>query len=35
MKALDREVKEHGLIFMNEMGLDPGIYVLMKLIVTV
>ncbi|MFA9193078.1 saccharopine dehydrogenase C-terminal domain-containing protein [Flavobacterium sp. FBOR7N2.3] len=25
MKALDAEVKQNGLIFMNEMGLDPGI----------
>lgn len=25
MKALDKEVKENGLVFMNEMGLDPGI----------
>lgn len=25
MLALDAEVKKHGLIFMNEMGLDPGI----------
>lgn len=25
MKALDAEVKEKGLVFMNEIGLDPGI----------
>ncbi|MFC4220963.1 saccharopine dehydrogenase family protein [Flagellimonas marina] len=25
MKALDDEVKKHGLVFMNEIGLDPGI----------
>ncbi|WNW00723.1 saccharopine dehydrogenase C-terminal domain-containing protein [Tenacibaculum sp. HL-MS23] len=25
MKALDTEVKEKGLVFMNEIGLDPGI----------
>ncbi len=25
MKALDKEVKEKGLVFMNEIGLDPGI----------
>ncbi len=25
MKALDEEVKENGLIFMNEIGVDPGI----------
>ncbi|MBT8384240.1 MAG: saccharopine dehydrogenase NADP-binding domain-containing protein, partial [Bacteroidia bacterium] len=25
MKALDKDVKEKGLIFMNEIGLDPGI----------
>lgn len=25
MQALDIEVKKNGLIFMNEMGLDPGI----------
>lgn len=25
MKAMDREVRERGLIFMNEIGLDPGI----------
>ena len=25
MQALDEEVKKNGLIFMNEMGLDPGI----------
>ncbi len=25
MQALDAEVKEKGLIFMNEIGLDPGI----------
>ncbi|PTX44560.1 saccharopine dehydrogenase (NAD+, L-glutamate forming) [Christiangramia gaetbulicola] len=25
MKALDEEVKEKGLIFMNEIGVDPGI----------
>ncbi|WP_075341669.1 saccharopine dehydrogenase family protein [Tenacibaculum agarivorans] len=25
MKALDEEVKNNGLIFMNEIGLDPGI----------
>ncbi|WP_299617515.1 saccharopine dehydrogenase C-terminal domain-containing protein [uncultured Tenacibaculum sp.] len=25
MKALDEEVKKKGLIFMNEIGLDPGI----------
>lgn len=25
MRALDAEVKKKGLIFMNEMGLDPGI----------
>ncbi|PQB05823.1 saccharopine dehydrogenase family protein [Aureitalea marina] len=25
MKALDEEAKEKGLIFMNEVGLDPGI----------
>ena len=25
MKALDQEVKENGLIFMNEIGVDPGI----------
>jgi saccharopine dehydrogenase-like NADP-dependent oxidoreductase len=25
MKALDEKVKEKGLIFMNEIGLDPGI----------
>jgi saccharopine dehydrogenase-like NADP-dependent oxidoreductase len=25
MQALDSEVKENGLIFMNEIGLDPGI----------
>ena len=25
MKALDNEVKASGLIFMNEMGVDPGI----------
>lgn len=25
MQALDKEVKENGLIFMNEIGLDPGI----------
>lgn len=25
MKALDTEVKQHNLIFMNEIGVDPGI----------
>ena len=25
MKALDNEVKKQGLVFMNEIGLDPGI----------
>ncbi|MEK7433633.1 MAG: saccharopine dehydrogenase family protein [Cyanobacteriota bacterium] len=25
LKSLDAEVKENGLIFMNEIGLDPGI----------
>jgi len=25
MKALDKEVKNKGLVFMNEIGLDPGI----------
>jgi saccharopine dehydrogenase (NAD+, L-glutamate forming) len=25
MRALDNEVKENGLIFMNEIGVDPGI----------
>lgn len=25
MKALDEEVKKKGLVFMNEIGLDPGI----------
>lgn len=25
MQALDKEVKEKGLVFMNEIGLDPGI----------
>ncbi|MCC6720792.1 MAG: saccharopine dehydrogenase NADP-binding domain-containing protein [Bacteroidia bacterium] len=25
MKALDREIKNAGLIFLNEIGLDPGI----------
>ena len=25
MKALDEEVKKQGLVFMNEIGLDPGI----------
>ncbi len=25
LKALDKEVKEKGLVFMNEIGLDPGI----------
>ena len=25
MKALDKEVKEKGLVFMNEIGVDPGI----------
>lgn len=25
MLALDEEVKKHGLIFMNEIGLDPGV----------
>lgn len=25
MAALDAQAKEHGLIFMNEIGLDPGI----------
>ncbi|TMM32335.1 saccharopine dehydrogenase [Polaribacter aestuariivivens] len=25
MKKLDKEAKENGLIFMNEIGLDPGI----------
>jgi len=25
MMALDKDVKENGLVFMNEMGLDPGI----------
>ncbi|MGB8375813.1 MAG: saccharopine dehydrogenase C-terminal domain-containing protein [Salegentibacter sp.] len=25
MKALDPEVKEHNLVFMNEIGVDPGI----------
>lgn len=25
MKALDEEVKKNGLIFMNEIGVDPGI----------
>jgi saccharopine dehydrogenase-like NADP-dependent oxidoreductase len=25
MKALDKEAKEKGLVFMNEIGLDPGI----------
>ncbi len=25
MRALDAEVKEKGLVFMNEIGLDPGI----------
>ncbi len=25
MMALDKEVKEKGLVFMNEIGLDPGI----------
>ncbi len=25
MKALDKDVKENGLVFMNEIGVDPGI----------
>lgn len=25
MKALDEEVKKKNLIFLNELGLDPGI----------
>ncbi len=25
MKALDKDVKKQGLVFMNEIGLDPGI----------
>lgn len=25
MRALDKEVKENGLVFMNEIGVDPGI----------
>lgn len=25
MQALDSEVKKKGLIFLNELGLDPGI----------
>lgn len=25
MKALDQEVKDNGLVFMNEIGVDPGI----------
>ena len=25
MKSLDKEAKENGLVFMNEIGLDPGI----------
>ncbi len=25
MKSLDKEVKDSGLVFMNEIGLDPGI----------
>ena len=25
MKSLDKDVKDSGLIFMNEVGLDPGI----------
>lgn len=25
MKALDKEVKDNGLVFMNEIGVDPGI----------
>lgn len=25
MKELDEKVKENGLIFLNELGLDPGI----------
>lgn len=25
IKALDEEAKKHGLVFMNEIGLDPGI----------
>ncbi|MGY5851565.1 saccharopine dehydrogenase family protein [Salegentibacter sp. F14] len=25
MKALDKEVKAHNLVFMNEIGVDPGI----------
>ena len=25
MKALDKSVKEKGLVFMNEIGLDPGV----------
>lgn len=25
MKALDQEVKDNGLIFMNEIGVDPGL----------
>ena len=25
MRALDQEVKDKGLIFLNELGLDPGI----------
>jgi saccharopine dehydrogenase-like NADP-dependent oxidoreductase len=25
MKSLDKEVKEKGLVFMNEIGVDPGI----------
>src|SRR5680860_1570326 len=25
MKALDKEVKKNGLVFMNEIGVDPGI----------
>lgn len=25
MAALDEQAKEHGLVFMNEIGLDPGI----------
>ena len=25
MRALDKEVKEAGIVVMNEIGLDPGI----------
>jgi len=25
IKRLDKEVKKHGLLFLNEMGLDPGL----------